>query len=139
MDIGLKLGSFSSLDSGVSVSAASEANGSSKDLTATDPRAARVRARFAASNSGTTDKTSLDVGVQFSEDNSTWPDNTERDIVFAWDANALGLSAGADLTKSNPVSFVPKARYFRFRIHNYDGTDAISFSSEVALDYGTTT
>lgn len=139
MDLGLKLGAMASLDSGVSVSAGALANGTAKDLGSGTRKPARCRARFASSQSGGTDKQSIDVGVQFSEDGTNWSDDSDRDIVFTWDANALGLSAGADLTRSVTVCFVPKARYYRFRVKNYNGTDAISFSSEVAEDYVTDT
>lgn len=135
MDLGLKLGSFASLDSSVSVSANSAANGTSKDVGSGTRKPARCRARFALTQAGTTNAARFQVRVQHSEDNSNWPDNDQGDPIFAW----IASSAGADLTRSEPVVFVPKTRYYRFRFDNFNGTDSFSVSSEVAEDYVTDT
>ena len=137
MDIGLKaLGTYAQLDNAVSVSAANSANGSDKDLGTSSPLPMRVRAKFALTQTGTTNKASLEVRVQFFDTAATYPDNTEGDLVFSWDANALGLSAGADLGMSVPVVFSPKGRYYRFRYKNNNGTDSFTVSAWVAEDLG---
>ena len=135
MDLGLKLGAFASLDSGVSVSANSAANGSTKDLSSGTRKPARCRARFALTQTGTTDKADFQARVQFSEDGSNWPDNDQGDAVFTWKA----ATNGADLTRSQPVTFSPKTRYFRFRFDNFNASDSFSVSAEVAEDYVTDT
>lgn len=135
MDLGLKLGAFAALDSSVSVSAASAANGTAKDLSSSTRKPAHCRARFALSQTGTTNAARFQVRVQHSEDGTNWPDNDQGDPIFGWTA----ASAGADLTRGEPVAFAPKARYYRFRFDNFNATDSFSVSSEVAEDYVTDT
>lgn len=135
MDLGLKLGAFAQLDNAVSVSAASAANGTSKDFGAGTRKPARCRAYFSLTQTGTTNSADLQVRLQHSDDNTNWPDNDQGDPVFSWKA----ASAGADLTRGEPIVFVPKARYYRFRFDNFNATDSFTVSSYVAEDYVTDT
>lgn len=129
-EYGQKLNSYTSLDSALSVSAGSTANGTAKDIGAnTSPQAVSVECEFALTQTGTTNSADLEVKVQFSDDNSTWPDTGEGDPIFTWKAG----SVGADLTRSNAVSFRPKARYFRFQYKNNNGTDSFTVDSAVGL------
>lgn len=129
-EFGQLLNSFSSLDSSLSVSAGGTANGASKDIGAnTSPQAVSVEAEFSLTQSGTNDEADLQVIVQFSDDDSNWPDDGEGDPIFTWQAE----SVGDDLTRSNAVSFRPKAQYFRFQYTNNNGTDSFDVDSAVGL------
>lgn len=130
---GQKLGLLSAVDTSLSVTAGGSANGSSFDLgLPSAPQPERVDCQFAITNAGSTDGYEpLEVIVQFSDGNVNWPDSGEGSPVFS----AYDSAAGADLTRSQLVSFVPLARYARFQYSNGNGTDNLSVSSEIAKAY----
>lgn len=127
-DIGLNLGTLAALDTSVSVGAGATVSGSSKDLGTATPQSLVEAAQFAITNAGTTDGYDLDILVQFSDDNTTWPD-TGFGLPLR---NYRSTTAGADLTRSDILTFAPRLRYYRFQYTNNNATDTLSVSSETA-------
>jgi len=126
---GQLLNSLASLDSSLTVSAGSVANGTSKDLGANiNPQALRVAVQFSLTQTATNDAADVEAIVQFSDDNSTWPDSGDGDPIWAW----LAASAGADKTRTQILGFVPRARYYRFQYTNNNPSDSFDVNSETS-------
>lgn len=130
VEYGQKLGVLTSLDSGVSVSAGSSANGTGKDIGASSsPQPVKVSVQFSLTQAGNNDAADLQVLLQESDDNTNWPDDGEGFPIFSWQAG----SVGEDLTRSAVIPFVPSLRYFRFHYINGNATDSFTVSAEVAV------
>ena len=102
--------------------------GTSRDLGAATPQADQIVIQIAITNAGSTDGYSLEVAIQWSENGTTWPDlGTGEGQIIATFSNT---SAGADLTRSNPVSAGPPLlRHYRLIFKNNNGTDNVTVDS----------
>lgn len=132
MDYGQKIdASLTTIDNGITLTAnTANQNGSSHDLGAnTDPQAVVVRVQFTIENQegSPTDGYDCDIRVQNSPDNSNWPDAGHGQAL----GNFTDTTAGADLTRSQFLEFVPKCRYFRFQYDNNNGTDDLVVTSKI--------
>lgn len=127
-DYGNKLGSLSSLQTGLSVPiAGGTAVTTVHDFGAnTSPQALLAAIRLSFTNVASNDDGEYEVRAQWSDDNSTWPDSG-GDWLFGWH----GDSAGDDLANSNIEVFEVKARYLRLEITNRNTNDLVSVDTDI--------
>ena len=128
-DAGLKTASWATLDAVLTVAGGASGNSDSGDIGAnTAAQFTDVSIQTSVTQSGSTDTADVSAKIQWSDDDTNWPDDDQGDVIFTWVAG----SAGADLTRSQPVTVPVGARYFRLRATNNNGTDSVDFGFEWA-------
>ena len=129
VDYGQKMAASQVIDNGITLTANTDnQHGSTLDLGAsTDPQSVVVRLQVTIENQVgvPTDGYDVDIRIQSSEDDTNWPDDGHGQPM----GNFADPAAGADLTRSEWLEFVPKCRYVRCELDNNNGADDLVFTS----------